>query len=67
VITVSVNGVVVVVAEGCSLGALLEERATPDKGVAVAMDLEVIRRADWHQTTLRDGAVIEVVTAAAGG
>lgn len=66
-ITVSVNGVVTVVAEGCSLGALLEERATPDRGVAVAMDLEVIRRADWHQTTLRDGAVIEVVTAAAGG
>jgi sulfur carrier protein len=67
VITITVNGVATVVADDLSLGALLDTRDTPPKGVAVALNFEVIRRTDWSHTQLHEGAVVEIVTAAAGG
>jgi len=67
VIAVTVNGVHQDVPAAMTLLELLELRSTPARGVAVAMDFEVVRRADWETTLLHDGAVIEVVTAAAGG
>jgi sulfur carrier protein len=39
----------------------------PPSGVAVAVDGDVVRRAEWAHTTLRDGAVVEVLTAVQGG
>lgn len=36
-------------------------------GVAVAVNGDVVRRVDWAQTPLEDGAVIEVLTAVQGG
>lgn len=38
-----------------------------EAGVAVALDGEVVPRARWVETGVPDGAVIEVVRAAAGG
>ena len=46
-----------------ALGAL----GLPQKGVAVAVDGELVRRADWPTTPLADGARVEVVTAVQGG
>jgi sulfur carrier protein len=41
---------------------------TPDsRGVAVAVDREVVPRARWSATPLRDGAQVEVVMAIQGG
>jgi sulfur carrier protein len=41
---------------------------TPDsRGVAVALDREVVPRARWNATPLRDGAQVEVVMAIQGG
>jgi sulfur carrier protein len=37
------------------------------RGVAVAVDGEVVRRADWVTTTLADRQAIEVVRAVQGG
>lgn len=37
------------------------------KGVAVAVGLDIVRRADWATTVLEEGAEVEVVTAAQGG
>jgi sulfur carrier protein len=37
------------------------------RGVAVAVDGEVVRRPDWSQTTLREGQSVEVVRAVQGG
>ena len=37
------------------------------KGVAVAIDREVVPRSAWSSTLLTDGQVVEIVTAAAGG
>lgn len=38
-----------------------------EPGVAVALDGDVVPRADWARTALREGAALEVVRAAAGG
>jgi thiamine biosynthesis protein ThiS len=46
--------------------ARLLEGAEP-KGVAVAVDRDVIPRSEWSTTRVRPGAPIEIVTAAAGG
>jgi sulfur carrier protein len=37
------------------------------RGVAVALDGEVVTRSQWPQTELRDGALVEVVAAIQGG
>ena len=40
----------------------------PDaRGVAVAVDREVVRRADWAGTPLATGAQVEILTAIQGG
>lgn len=42
-------------------------RAPDGRGVAVALDGEVVPRGEWQQTELRDGARVEVVVAVQGG
>jgi len=37
------------------------------RGVAVAVDGEVVPRSQWRHFTLRDGARVEVLTAMQGG
>jgi sulfur carrier protein len=37
------------------------------RGVAVALDGDVVPRSEWEATTLRDGAHIEVLRAVQGG
>ncbi|MGH3612893.1 MAG: sulfur carrier protein ThiS [Pseudonocardia sp.] len=39
----------------------------PETGVAVAVDGEVVPRADWSATDLAEGAHVEVLTAVQGG
>jgi sulfur carrier protein len=46
---------------------LLERLGIESRGVAVAVDGEVVRRGEWSTTSLHDGAAVEIVTAAAGG
>jgi len=37
------------------------------RGVAVSLDREVVPRSKWMTTLLADGALVEVLAAAAGG
>jgi sulfur carrier protein len=37
------------------------------RGIAVAVDGEVVRRGDWDNTTLEDRQAVEVVRAVQGG
>ena len=37
------------------------------RGIAVAINGEVVRRREWTTTLIPDGAQVEVVTAVAGG
>lgn len=47
--------------------ALLEERDISLRGVAVALNGSVVPKSNWNETSLQDGDVVDVVTAAAGG
>lgn len=50
-----------------SLVELLRRHDVPPRGVAVAVNGEIVTRSQWTEYEVRDGDVIEVVTAAAGG
>jgi sulfur carrier protein len=46
---------------------LLTRLGIERRGIAVALDGDVVRRSDWSNTVVPDGSSIEIVTAAAGG
>jgi sulfur carrier protein len=50
-----------------SVDELLQRLAIEPRGVAVAIDGEVVRRSEWRETRIEDGDAIEIVTAVAGG
>lgn len=50
-----------------TLGELLDSEVTDRRGVAVALDGEVVPRASWDTTALVDGATVEIVGAVQGG
>lgn len=50
-----------------TLADVLAEQGTPEKGVAVALDGEVVPRAAWSRTEVADGARVEIMTAVQGG
>ncbi len=66
---VTVNGEERRFAAGATVASLVASMdVEPEgRGVAVALNGEVVRRGSWQQTGLPDGARIEVVTAVQGG
>ena len=50
-----------------SVEALVEQLITARRGVAVAVNGEVVPRSSWPAARLRDGDRVEVLTAAQGG
>jgi sulfur carrier protein len=50
-----------------SVDALLLRRGIETRGVAVAIDGEVVPRSAWTNTLIPDHSRVEIVTAAAGG
>ncbi len=53
--------------EGATVEDVLALLGAPDRGVAVAVDAEVVPRGEWDGVTLREGVRIEVVQAVQGG
>ncbi|MGH3438725.1 MAG: sulfur carrier protein ThiS [Sciscionella sp.] len=64
---VRINGRVEDIGEELTLAALLTARDANRKGVAVALDGEVVPRRCWDTTMLRQHATVEVLTAVQGG
>ena len=64
-----VNGRPETVQDGTTITALLSRLEVPaeGRGVAVAVDAEVVPRGQWDRHELPDGARVEVVTAVQGG
>lgn len=62
-----VNGERRSVGGGTSVLSLLAELSLPDSRVAVERNLEIVRKADFGRTELRDGDRIEIVTFVGGG
>jgi len=63
---ITVNDEAVEVDDETTVEALLDRLGFSVKGIAVAVDWAVLPRSQW-QTTLVDGARVEVVTAVQGG
>ena len=67
--TIELNGEHVEVAAGARVGdAVARSGADPERrGVAVAVDGEVVPRSAWDETELREGQRVEVLGAIQGG
>ena len=65
---ITVNGKPVE-AGGATIAELLERAEVPaeGRGVAVAVDAEVVPKSEWESYVVPEGAHVEVVTAVQGG
>ena len=65
----TVNGEPRKLPAGATVASVLEllDVSAEARGVAVAVDGEVVSRSRWDVTELRDGVAIEVVAAIGGG
>jgi sulfur carrier protein len=66
-VTLIVNGDPRELPPGATLADLVTQLVPSPKGVAAAVDGEVVPRRAWPDTPLIDGSVVEVVTAVQGG
>ena len=65
--TVTVNGEPRDLAPGATLADVVSQVTQSAKGVAAAVNGEVVPRRAWAGTQLGDGAQVEIVTAVQGG
>jgi sulfur carrier protein len=68
-VTVHLNGSPAEVAEGATVADVLALLDLPPqaRGVAVAVDAEIVPRGEWGRRALPAGARVEIVTAIQGG
>jgi sulfur carrier protein len=64
---VTINGTPRGVPSETTVADLVTELTPHRRGVAVAVNGEVVPRADWDSAPLHDGDRVEVLTAAQGG
>ena len=65
---VEINGDVVSLADGATVSTAVEASGAPtERGVAVALEGDVVPRSEWETTPLADGQKIEVLAAIQGG
>ena len=67
--TIELNGTAVVLEQGASVREAVDRAGVGNarRGVAVAVDGEVVPRSAWAETELREGQRVEVVKAVQGG
>jgi sulfur carrier protein len=65
--TVTLNGERHELPEGATVETAVRELGAPERGVAVAVDGEVVPRGAWASTRMRDGQQVEVLRAVQGG
>jgi sulfur carrier protein len=68
-VKLTVNGEPLELPEGATVRDLVEQAGGPvmDRGLAVAVDAEVVPRSAWEETVLSDGQKIELLAAMQGG
>lgn len=64
---VELNGEPKELAEGTTLLSLIEQLSFAPERVAVELNRDVVRRADWPATPLADGDRVEIVHFVGGG
>ncbi|TML19420.1 MAG: sulfur carrier protein ThiS [Actinobacteria bacterium] len=63
----TLNGAPSTVDAGSTVGSLVDASVPDRRGVAVAVNDEVVPRSQWDRTHLSDGDRVEILTAAKGG
>ncbi len=66
-ITITVNGEPKRYPDAPQVAEVVAEVAASPKGIAVAVNADVVVRSAWTTTRLADGDQVEVLTAAQGG
>lgn len=66
-IKVTVNGDKLELPPDTTLADLITQVTESARGIAAAVDGEVVPRRAWPDTPLADGSVVEIVTAVQGG
>lgn len=66
-IEVEVNGDEREFAEGITLAELLDQLGTTQRGVAVAVDGQVVARGAWSDVVIAGGAKVQILIAVQGG
>ena len=65
--TVTINGERREVPDGMAVSALLEHLGMPRERVAIERNLNILPRADWHQTQVEPNDSFEIVQFVGGG
>jgi sulfur carrier protein len=67
-VKVQVNGEPLELEDGATVAVVLDRLDVEEpRGIAVAVDAEVVPRGEWESRSLGDGARVEVVGAIQGG
>lgn len=66
-VQIKLNGEAQEVSEGTTLLGLVEQLALAPERLAVELNQEVVRRADWPAVVLSDGDRVEIVHFVGGG
>ncbi|HEV7203046.1 MAG TPA: sulfur carrier protein ThiS [Jatrophihabitans sp.] len=64
---IELNGQAREISSGTTVGALLLAETGSARGSAAVVDGEVVPRSTWDSHELRDGQVVELITAVQGG
>ena len=67
VVSTTVNGAAHHVAPGTTVADLVASMCPSPRGVAVAVNGEIVPKSAWGDTGMAPGDAVEIVTAAAGG
>ncbi len=65
--TLHINGEARDFSDGLTLAALVEQLGMKADRVAVELNLEIVPRANWQATQLKDGDKLEIVHFVGGG
>jgi sulfur carrier protein len=66
-VNIVLNGEPTELESGATVQTALAALELPDRGVAVAVDAEVVPRGEWSAHELNEGARVEVLRAIQGG
>ncbi len=61
------NDKLVEVPDSCSISQFAQLQSIPDKGVALAVNFEIIQKALWPSTILKENDDIIIIKAVCGG
>jgi sulfur carrier protein len=66
-VNVRVNGEPRALRDGATVAEVVRSLTEAERGVAVALDGDVVPRSEWETTPLDDGSSVEVLRAVQGG